>query len=317
MTIITKITKAFTKKTPENLLSIVMQSESIMYGYFFKEQKRKALELEVDKPLFNKIKVHNDDITTALMQLNVVPVNRSRCDIVLSANYYSIVQVDKPMLPENELKAALTWQIKDLVPIEPNDMVIDYFDAPNLGGIEKINVVCASEKKLKSYIGNINKNNVQVCRIIPEEFAFTELITKSSDATLLLCQQPNEDLLILIIKNAQLFSFRRIRATANIAMRSADDLTTGFIDKLSIEMQKSIDYFERQLKQSPVKEIKVLLPIEKESFIARKLSENTLLPVELLTLPYSDNEQRSFAITMSSLVNSNLETNDQPDKVIA
>lgn len=313
MTIITTITNIFSKKASENLLSIAMQPENITYGYFPKDSNKPI----TDKPLFNSIKIHNDDVTTAFMQLNALPIHQSSCNIILSAKYYSIVQVDKPMLPENELRAALTWQIKDLVPIEPSDMVIDYFDAPALASKERINVVCASEKQLKSYIGGINQNNAKVNRIIPEEFGFAELISKSTDATLLLCQQPNEDLLILIVKNEQLFSYRRIRATANIGIRSSEELAAGFIDKLSIEMQKSIDYFERQLKQSPVKVIKVLLPIDKESFIARKLSENTLLPVELLTLPHPYNDQRSFAITMSSLIKSNLSHDAKIEEAIA
>ena len=113
------------------------------------------------------------------------------------------------MLPANELREALTWQIKDLVPIEPNDMAIDYFDAPMLTNVERLNVVCASALQLKGYVQYINQGNIELQRIIPEEFAFLDLIAKSNDATLLLCQRTNEDLLILIVKNGQLFSISK------------------------------------------------------------------------------------------------------------
>ncbi len=309
----TNLTKLFRKKAPKNQLSIIIQSENVRYGYFPSDFTKNIH----NKPVFNTISVHNENIINALTQLKSLPIEQACCDFILSSKLYSIIQVDKPALPDNELSAALTWQIKDLVPIEPSDMVIDYFDAPTLAGVEKINVVCASEQKLKSYIEHIIHDKMFINRIIPEEFAFAELITKSKDATLLLCQQPNEDLMILIVKNGQLFSYRRIRATANISLRSVDELSAGLIDNLSIEMQKSIDYFERQLKQSPVKMIKVLIPIEKESFIARKLSENTLLPVELLSLPHPFNGKREFAMTMLALFERKLIDDAEVEKVIA
>ena len=69
----------------------------------------------------------------------------------------------------------------------------------------------------------------------------------------------------------------------------------GAIDNLSIEIQKSVDFFERQLKQPPVKKINVLLPFETEAFIARKLTENTHIPVELLNIPEAYPNTRSAA----------------------
>ena len=69
---------------------------------------------------------------------------------------------------------------------------------------------------------------------------------------------------------------------------------------MSIEIQKSIDFFERQLKQPPVKVINVLLPIETEAFVARKLSENTHVPVELLSLPDGFDNNRAAAVVIGN-----------------
>ena len=121
---------------------------------------------------------------------------------------------------------------------------------------------------------------------------------------MLVCQQPHEDVLVLIVRDGQLFSYRRLRGMANIGKRSPDELSMGLIDTLSIEIQKSIDFFERQLKQPPVKVINVLLPIDNEAFIARKLSENTHVSVELLRLPEAFSQDRSFAAATGSMIGS-------------
>lgn len=299
MTIIAKMKQLFSKKGSNNLLSIALRQEDVIYGYFPIKSS----------PLFNKIPMFNNDASTAFFQLHKLSLNKSRCDLILCSKYYHIVQVDKPNLPAEELPSALKWKIQDLVPINTNDMVLDYFDAPSLAGVEKLNVICTAESKLKELVQHLHKNNLYINRIITEEFAFAGLISNTDTATLLICQQPGEDILILIVKSGQLFSYRRIRTTADIGRRNVEELSAGFIDNLSIEIQKSIDYFERQLKQSPVKHIKVLIPVENEDFIARKLSENTLLPVELLTLPADYNNERAFAITMSDMTGVSMNKN--------
>ena len=72
--------------------------------------------------------------------------------LVLNDQQTQIVQVDKPSVPEAEITSALKWQIKDLVTIAPDNMVLDYFDAPALANSkDKINVVCASLSELKGF----------------------------------------------------------------------------------------------------------------------------------------------------------------------
>ena len=88
---------------------------------------------------------------------------------------------------------------------------------------------------------------------------------------------------------------------ASIGQRTEEELAVGITDSLSVEIQKSVDFFERQLKQPPVKTIKVLLPIRTEAFIARKLSENTHITVELLKLPETYPDDRAYAAVIGNV----------------
>ncbi|MFT5815747.1 MAG: MSHA biogenesis protein MshI, partial [Psychroserpens sp.] len=112
--------------------------------------------------------------------------------------------------------------------------------------------------------------------------------------------QPNEEINLLIVKNGQLFFSRRLRGFAHIANKSEDELTMGIIDSLSLEIQRSTDYFERQLKQAPIKIIEILLPVEQEAFLASKLAENTNVEVKLFAMPETLENFRGSAVAIGA-----------------
>jgi len=74
----------------------------------------------------------------------------------------------------------------------------------------------------------------------------------------------------------------------------------GVIDALSLEIQRSTDYFERQLKQAPIKAIEILLPVEQEAFLARKLAENTNVEVKLFAMATSLENFRGSAVAVGA-----------------
>ena len=224
-----------------------------------------------------------------------------QCHIVLNAQQSQIVQVDKPSVPAAEINGALKWQIKDLVSISPENMVLDYFDGPTLaGGKDKINVVCSSVNDLKKIVTAANQGEMDVTSITIAEFAFANLLPVQNDACLLVCQQPNEEIVLLIVKQGKLYFHRRLRGFSQIGSKTEDELSMTVIDNLSLEIQRSSDYFERQLKQASIRNIKVLLPISSEGFFARKLSENSHIPVTLLDLPQAYKEQREYAAAIGA-----------------
>ena len=250
---------------------------------------------------FKEQAINDGDTCSAIEELQDQYDFSGQVYLVLNEQQAQVVQVDKPSLAEEEIKGALKWQVKDLVTIAPDNMVLDYYDAPMMmSGKEKINVVCAPLTELKKLVHTINEQELEVIRIITQEFAFANLVPVKNEATLIVCQQPDQEIVIIIVKQGQLYFHRRLRGFAQLASKTEEELSLGVIDSLSLEIQRSTDYFERQLKQAPIKEIQVLLPIELEGFFARKLSENTNVPVTLLPLPSPYHEQREFAVALGA-----------------
>ncbi len=291
MTIITRIQSIFSKPKNSDLIGLALRQHSI--AFFTK----KATE----NPC-GSVEVKSLPLSNTLKKLVSEHALQGQCHLVLSNMHSQIVQVDRPKVPDAEINAALKWQIKDLVNIAPDNMVLDYFDGPILaGGVEKINVVCAAKNDLVELVTSLNTELLTVASITTEEFAFASLLPIQQDAVLLVCQQPNEEINLLIIKNGQLFFSRRLRGFAQIAKKSEDELAMGMIDSLSLEIQRSTDYFERQLKQAPIKTIEVLVPMRNEAFLARKLAENTNVEVKLFTMPDALENQREKAVAIAAI----------------
>lgn len=302
MSLFKSINNIFSKKQSDQLVGISLQEETItlcsLPSLTVITSEKSA---PVSDSIFQHKKVNQLNFSQAIADLQAELNFTGKCHIVLSTQQSQIVQVDKPTVPAAEINAALKWQVKDLVSISPENMVLDYFDGPLLaGGKEKINVVCAPIDELKKIVAATNKEGAEVESITTVEFAFSNLLATQSDACLLVCQQPNEEIILLIVKQGKLYFHRRLRGFRKIAHKTEDELAMTVIDNLALEVQRSSDFFERQLKQAPIKEIKVLLPINNESFLARKLAENTHIPVTLLSLPEKYQQHRSHAAAIGA-----------------
>jgi len=314
MSFLTQINNLFSKKQSEQLVGVSLQQESISFCSLPALHTIKSLNKKESKDVFfQQVNVQQNDFSAAIIETKASTRLVGKWHVVLNSQQAQIVQVDKPSVPEAEINSALKWQIKDLVSISPDNMVIDYFDGPILtGGKEKINVVCAPVDVLKTMLNVINQDGSEVVSITIAEFAFANLLPIENDASLLVCQQPNEEIVLLIVKQGKLYFHRRLRGFSNIAQKTEDELTLTAIDSLALEIQRSSDYFERQLKQAPIKDIKVLLPMKLESFFARKLAENSHMPVNLLVLPESHQAHRQYACAIgATMTEANLITKHQ------
>lgn len=296
MSLINKINKLFSREKSNDIIGVSIQPNSLSYCY--RPLNTSAVCQDITKP----------DISSSISTLANDIGGNGLCHVVLSSNQYQIVQVDKPNVPESEINGALKWLVKDLVPFKPDNMVVDYFDGPQLSNsVEKINVVCAELTELSNVVKHVTDNELDIALITTVEFAFAQLIPVSEVATLLVCQHANEDLLILIVKQGKIFFQRRIRGLAQISQKSEDELVMGSVDMLSLEIQRSTDYFERQLKQAPIKEIQVIIPMDNEAFLVRKISENTNVPVHILSMPEGFEQYRKYSCAVGASLLANTE----------
>lgn len=225
-----------------------------------------------------------DQVGAALTQaLAQIPKNQ-KVELVLASAFYQLVQLDKPLLTDAELMQALPWQIKDLVTIAPEDMVADYIDLPAQAAQQaKISVVVAKLSWLKQLVKLIADAGLKLVSIQPEEWLARYLLVPARQPCMLIIHQPDQEVLLQIIQDDVLYFSRRTRGFT--ALHQADLATwqDGLFDRLLLELQRSMDYFESQLKQAPVRDVRVLM--QGGETLCQLLNDSGFIKASILTPP--------------------------------
>ena len=213
-------------------------------------------------------------------------------DLTLASEFYQLVQLDKPALGPAELMQALPWQVKDLVSVPPEDMMVDYIDLPGYSAQQaKVNVVVAQKSWLKQLVKFISNAGMQLRTIQPAEWMAHYLTAPVSQPTMLVIHEPDQEVLLQIVQDGMLYFSRRTRGLAQLHQLNGQGKSHDMLERLSLELQRSMDYFESQLKQAPVREIRVLA--QDAHLLCQLLAENgfarvTPLVVRVELASYAD-----------------------------
>jgi MSHA biogenesis protein MshI len=201
------------------------------------------------------------------------------CYVSLTSHWYQLLQIEKPKVPEEEVYAALGWPLKDLLP--PNtEYVYDYLNPPaQVAGQSKLSVVAIPHKDITNISKGIYDADLTLKIISIEETATVELTPKSDDAVMSLVQEHGEEIVLNIVKNNELYFTRRLKGFENLGSYSENELSMGITASLCVQIQRSMDYFESQLRQSPVRKVLLKLDTALTEQLATQIQENMGLPV--------------------------------------
>lgn len=228
-------------------------------------------------------------------------INRTSCHIVLATNYYQILQVDKPEVEPGELPQALIWLVREQVP-GTEEIIFDFFDYPGTTtGKERVNVVAVNKKDVLDICKGIRKAELKLTSIGIEELATCDLLPRSDDAVITLFQGQNGQVCLNIVKQGQLYFSRRLRGFENLASFSTDELKMGIGDTLSVEIQRSMDYFESQFRQAPVKKILLAVNAANQPAFAELIEQLTFMPVEIFSPSIAAQSDGLQATSLASL----------------
>jgi len=200
--------------------------------------------------------------------------------VALSIEKYKILQVDKPGVADEELAQALRWSIKDLLPTQ-DEVVLDYFDLPaQTMGANKVNVIAIPKVEAAEIISGLQKAGLTLDSIGVEELATCDLYPRTDEAIMHVTQGVGREVCLNIIKNGKLYFSRRLKGYEKLSTFSEEELRMGMGDNLSIEIQRSMDYFEGQLRQAGVKKILLAMDTPYQQVLAELVKQLTLLDVE-------------------------------------
>ncbi|GGI68736.1 MSHA biogenesis protein MshI1 [Shewanella hanedai] len=213
--------------------------------------------------------------------------------ITLSSSYYQLIVVDKPNVEPEEMGQALLWSIKDMISQPVTDVHIDYFEPPQQN-TAKVNVVIVDRKKTVAMVLAAKDHEMQVNGINIEEMAVTNLFLEEPQAKLIISHLSGQEMLLTVVKQGELYMQRRVRGFNQIDAVSAEELSFGMADNLSLELQRSMDYFESQLRQAPVSSIELLINGQTEK-LAELVGVNFNQEVNAIAVASVEAEMASLA----------------------
>lgn len=190
-----------------------------------------------------------------------------------SIHWYQILQIDRPTVEAAEINAALSWSVKELTGSD-KEMVIDYTDLPvPLSGNAKINVFALPQKEIETLSKKIFEANLDLKQITVEELATSELVPIQNEPILTLVQEAGEEICLNIIKDGQLYLSRRLKGFENLGSFSEEELKMGIGESLSVQIQRSMDFYESQLRQAPVRQIMMRLDTPHRDALAAQIEQ--------------------------------------------
>lgn len=208
--------------------------------------------------------------------------------IVLDESCYQQTQIDKPSVPDTEVRAALPWAVKDLIAIAPENMQVDYFDMPDTSSAKRITAVATEKKWLSDWVNFFSEQlKGEVKSVQVEELAVLNLLQHEEVPVLLLWQKPNKEAEVLLVHQQALYLSRNLRGTSGLDhMRG--ELLAGVVDNISLEVQRALDYFESNLRQPPVRKIYLMLESESIGLIRELMAANLAAEVQVFEHPQQD-----------------------------
>lgn len=190
-------------------------------------------------------------------------LDKSGLATVLGLGEYSLVSIEAPQVPANEIRAAVRWQLQDLIDFHIDDAVIDVFDAPMQSNSQQHNIyaVISKKKNLEKRITPLQEIDANLTVVdIPELILrnIGSLLSENNAGMVMLYFSEDMGLLTLLQKST-LYLARSL----DIGFRQLSDGEAGneAVDHVCLEIQRSLDYFDRYFGMAPIQNV-VVVPLQ-------------------------------------------------------
>jgi MSHA biogenesis protein MshI len=208
---------------------------------------------------------------------------------VLRYGDYQLVLVEAPDVPPAELRAAMRWRLKETIDFRVEDAVIDVFDVPaqNRGAQGRMMYAVAAQRSaVERHSGALAEiptfDVIDVPELCLRNLA-TLLPAAASGVALL---HLGEKMATVILVRGTTFYFARqmdLQAALPTAAENDPDAQLD-ADSVVLELQRSLDYYERHFDQPPITRIAVSPSGKRASLLAADLGRETGFEVETLDL---------------------------------
>jgi MSHA biogenesis protein MshI len=211
------------------------------------------------------------------------------CTTILSGGEYQMLAVEAPNVPADELKTAVRWRLKDMLDFHVDDATIDVLDIPaDKNAAVRTNhgmfAVAARNSVIEKRQGIFAVAKVGLSVIDIPEMAQRNISTlmEPEGRGLAMLSFGADGGLLTVTFNGELYLSRRIDVTLEQLLDTDHDRKHASFDKITLELQRSLDHFDRQFHFISVS--KLLLAPSAVTGLDEYLSSNLYTPVQTMDL---------------------------------
>lgn len=217
-----------------------------------------------------------------------VKLSSFNCSFLLQPSEYQLLMVDAPNVPMEEMKSAIGWKIKDSLHQSVDDTTLDVLPIPSSHqGAERsksLYVVAAANKLIKQRMemfatAKLNLEVIDVPEMAQRNMA--SLFEEPGRCLAMLAFDESGGLLTFT-SDGELYMSRRIEVSSGQLCDVNDDMRYQIQDRIELEVQRSLDYVDRQFNHMQVN--RLLLAAPAECGLQARLSGNISVPVVTLDI---------------------------------
>lgn len=176
-----------------------------------------------------------------------------RCTTVLAGGDYQFMSVELPNVPREELKSAMRWRLKDILDFPIDDATFDVLDIPldpnavvrpqqSVFAIAARNSVIAARQKMF----NLAKVKLRAIDIPEMAQRNVSALLELEGRGVAMLSFGEDGGLLTVSWRGELYLSRRIDVTVAQILDDDHDRKHQSFDKITLELQRSLDNFERQ-----------------------------------------------------------------------
>lgn len=211
-----------------------------------------------------------------------------RVSTLLGGRDYQMLSVESPNVPPEELKAAVRWRLKDMLDFHVDDATVDVLDIPvDRNAAVRVNqmfAIAARNAVVEARQTLFSTAKVELSVIDIPEAAQRNIaaLLEPEGRGLAMLYFNSEGGLLTVSFNGELYLSRRVEVTLEQLQETDPDRRNGYFDRITLELQRSLDHFDRQFHFVTV--VKLLLAPLPNSSLIDYLSSNLYMPVDSLDL---------------------------------
>jgi len=210
-----------------------------------------------------------------------------RCTTLLAGGQYQVMNVEAPNVPREEMKTAVRWRLKDILDFPVTEATIDVLDIPldaNSRAQQSLFVVAAKNSVIAPRQKLFLDAKVELEAIDIPEMAQRNVsaMLEPEGRGVAMLSFGDDGGLLTVSYRAELYLSRRFDVTLAQLLEPDHERKHASFDKITLELQRSLDHFERQY--SFISVSKLVLGPSTVTGLEEYLSSNLYTPVETLDL---------------------------------